>query len=161
MKGKAPSLLPGYRVQVLDGNHLAGTEHRIFELRRYRAAALPGQALVFYDPQYDLVTHVFGCEDAYTQERALLERVLQQIAAGDCTVADRNFCTTAFLFGIAHRDAFFVIRQYACTLHWQLKGQRRGVGKDHKGRSIEEQSVLLTGPETGQTLIARRITIAL
>ena len=34
-------LLPGYRMRVLDGNHLAGTDHRILELRRHRAAALP------------------------------------------------------------------------------------------------------------------------
>ncbi len=47
-----PPLLPGYRVRVLDGNHLAGTEHRLLELRRHRAAALPGHSLVFYDPQW-------------------------------------------------------------------------------------------------------------
>src|SRR4029453_2651351 len=35
-------VLSGYRVRVLDGNHLAGTEHRVEALRRYRAAALPG-----------------------------------------------------------------------------------------------------------------------
>jgi hypothetical protein len=38
-------LLPGYRVRVLDGNHLAGTDHRGKDLRRSRAAALPGHAL--------------------------------------------------------------------------------------------------------------------
>jgi hypothetical protein len=42
-----PPLLPGSRVRVLDGNHWAGTEQRLLELRRYRAAALPGHALVF------------------------------------------------------------------------------------------------------------------
>lgn len=46
MAALPPPLLPRYRVRVLDGNHLAGTEHRIFELRRFRAAVLPGQALV-------------------------------------------------------------------------------------------------------------------
>jgi hypothetical protein len=29
-----PPLLPGYRVRILDGNHLAATEHRLKELRR-------------------------------------------------------------------------------------------------------------------------------
>src|SRR5882762_2335714 len=38
MPSPLPPLLPGYRVRVLDGNHLAGTEHRVGELRRYRAA---------------------------------------------------------------------------------------------------------------------------
>jgi hypothetical protein len=83
----------------LDGNHLAGTEHRLVELRRYRAAALPGHALVFSDPQWDVATEVMPCEDAYTQERALLPEVVAMVAARDCIGADRNFCTTGFLFG--------------------------------------------------------------
>jgi IS4 transposase len=161
MKGKPKSLLPKYRVRVLDGNHLAGTEHRVFELRRYRAAALPGQALVFYDPQFDLTTHVFPCEDAYAQERSLLDQVLENIAAKDCVVADRNFCTTGFFFGIHRRRAFFVIRQHASTLTWELKGRRRRAGKDDQGRIIYEQTVCLTDPNTGETLVARRITIPL
>src|SRR4029453_7979003 len=59
-----PPLLSGYRVRVLDGNHVAGTEHRVKELRRYRAAALPGHALVFYDPQWKVATDILPCEDA-------------------------------------------------------------------------------------------------
>ena len=42
--------MPGYPIRILDGNHLAGTEHRIKELRALRAGALPGQALVVLDP---------------------------------------------------------------------------------------------------------------
>jgi hypothetical protein len=99
MPAPPPPLLPGYRVRVLDGNHLAGTEHRLVELRRYRAAALPGHALVFSDPQWDVATEVMPCEDAYTQERALLPEVVAMVAARDCIGADRNFCTTGFLFG--------------------------------------------------------------
>jgi IS4 transposase len=161
MKPKPKSLLPGYRVRVIDGNHLPGTDHRIFELRRYRAAALPGQALVFYDPQFDLCTDAFPCEDAYTQERTLLREALEVIAARDLIVADRSFCTTCFVFGIVRRDAFFVIRQHASNLHWELQGRRRRVGKDGKGRWIYEQSVCLTDPQTGETLVGRRITIPL
>ena len=37
-------------VVILDGNHLAATEHRIKELRDERAGALPGQTLVVLDP---------------------------------------------------------------------------------------------------------------
>ena len=51
MRGTAPPLLPGYRVRILDGNHLAGTEHRLKGLRHLRAAALPGQSLVVLDPE--------------------------------------------------------------------------------------------------------------
>jgi hypothetical protein len=161
MGAQAPPLLPRYRVRVLDGNHLAGTEHRIFELRRFRAAALPGQALVFYDPRFDLMTDVIPCEDAYAQERSLLDQALACISARDCILADRNFCTTGFLFGIRRRGAFFVIRQHASTLSWELQGKRRWTGKDGRGRDIYEQAIRLSDPETGETFTARRITIAL
>ena len=161
MGAKARPLLPGYRVRVLDGNHLTGTEHRIFELRRFRAAVLPGQALVFYDPQFDLMTDVIPCEDAYAQERSLLDQALQCISARDCILADRNFCTTGFLFAIRRRRAFFVIRQHASTLSWELQRKRRWAGQDGRGRDIYEQSIRLTDPETGETFHARRVTIVL
>jgi hypothetical protein len=161
MGAQAPPLLPRYRVRVLDGNHLTGTEHRIFELRRFRAAVLPGQALVFYDPRFDLMTEVIPCEDAYAQERSLLDQALSCISARDCILADRNFCTTGFLFGIRRRRAFFVIRQHASTLSWELRGKRRFTGRDGRGRDIYEQAICLTDPETGETFNARRITIVL
>ena len=46
MGGERVAWLPGYRVKVLDGNHLAGTQHRLKELRTVGAGALPGKALV-------------------------------------------------------------------------------------------------------------------
>lgn len=158
---QAPPLLPHYRVRALDGNHLAGTDHRIFELRCFRAAALPGQSLAFYDPRHGLITDVIPCEDAYAQERSLLDQALACISRRDCILADRNFCTTRFFFGIHRRGAFFVIRQHSSTLSWELQGKRRLAGQDRRGRNIYEQAVLLTDPETGETFTARRITIAL
>ena len=50
MVGGTTPLLPGYRIKILDGNHLPGSEHRIKELRTMRAAALPGHTLVVLDP---------------------------------------------------------------------------------------------------------------
>ncbi len=161
MGSQAPPLLPRYRVRALDGNHLTGTEHRIFELRRFRAAALPGQSLAFYDPRYSLITDVIPCEDAYAQERSLLNQALACISSRDCILADRNFCTTGFLFGIRRHGAFFVIRQHASTLSWELQGKRRLAGQDRRGRNIFEQAILLTDPESGETFTARRITIVL
>ena len=158
---QAPPLLSRYRVLALDGNHLAGTEHRIFELRRFRAATLPGQSLVFYDPQYGLITDAITCEDAYAQERSLLKQALACISSRDCILADRNFCTTGFFFGIRRRGAFFVIRQHASTLCCELQGKRRWAGRDRRGRKIYEQAIVLTDPETGETFTARRITIVL
>lgn len=160
MGSQAPPFLPRYRVRVLDGNHLTGTEHRIFELRRFLAAALPGQALVFYDPQFDIMTNVIPCEDAYAQERSLLDQAIACISARDCILADRNFCTAGFLFGILGRGASFVIRQHK-TLSYELLGKRRLEGRDGRGRDIYEQAIRLTNPETGETVTVRRITIAL
>ncbi len=37
--------LPGWRLRVLDGNHLPASEKRLAPLRGHRGAALPGQAL--------------------------------------------------------------------------------------------------------------------
>ena len=65
--------LPGYRVRVLDGNHLAATQKRLKVTRGRTAGPLPGQSLVVLDPALMLVTDVFPCADAYTQERALVE----------------------------------------------------------------------------------------
>jgi hypothetical protein len=154
-------LLPGYRVRVLDGNHLAGTEHRVKELRRYRAAALPGHALVFYDPQWDVATEVIPCEDAYAQERTLLPEGVPMVAKRDGIVADRNFCTLGVLFGLARQGAFFVIRPHASNVLGQPQGPRRGIGHDARGQALYEQAVCLTEPDTGATLVVRRITVQL
>jgi len=154
-------LLTGYRVRVLDGNHLAGTEHRIFETRRLRAAVLPGQALVFYDPRYDLMDAIVPCENAHAQERSLLDQALALVAKDDCIVADRNFCTTGFLFGLRRRAAYFVIRQHSSTLHATLRGERRLVGADADGRNLYEQDLFLSEPATGETMTVRRVTIEL
>jgi IS4 transposase len=154
-------LLPGFRLRVLDGNHLAGTDHRLLGLRRHRAAALPGQALVFYDPQWDLISDVIPCEDGHAQERSLTEEIIEAVLRGECVIADRNFCTTRIVFGIARRPAFFIFRQHKSNLVWELQGKRRLVGKDERGRAIYEQAVLLTDEENGETLTVRRITIAL
>jgi hypothetical protein len=140
---------------------LAGTDHRVKELRRYRAAALPGHALVFYDPQWDVTTEVIPCEDAYAQERALLPEVVPMVAKQDCIVADRNFCTLGFVFGIARQGAVFVIRHHAANVVGQAHGPRRGVGHDARGQALYEQAMRVTEPDTGATLILRRITVQL
>jgi hypothetical protein len=154
-----PPRLPGYRVRILDGNHLAATQHRLKELHGLRAGPLPGQALVAYDPQWAMVTDVIPCEDGHAQERALLGEVLCLVQPKDVWVADRNFCTTDFLFGIAARQGLFVIRQHAQTLHWRLKGKRHYCGRSETGK-VYEQAVELRDEE-GSLLTARRVTVAL
>jgi IS4 transposase len=159
MDGARAGWLPGYRVRILDGNHLAGTDHRIKELRPTRAGALPGHALVVLDPRLMLVTDVVLCEDGHAQERSLLDQVLEIVAAKDLWVADRNFCTTDFLFGIDRRGGFFAIRQHASTLHWEFVGKRRARGRIDTGR-VFEQTIRATN-DADEILILRRITVVL
>ncbi len=42
--------VPGYRLRIVDGNHLPASEKRLKALREFRGAALSGQSLVVYDP---------------------------------------------------------------------------------------------------------------
>ncbi len=159
MGGRREPWLPGYCVRVLDGSHLPGTEHRLKPLRTERAGALPGQALVVFDPASMPVLDAIPCEDGHAQERSLTEPVLALIKPGELWVADRNFCTTALLFGIVDRGGSFVIRQHGSTLTWEAAGPRQAQGRCETG-AVFEQPVRLTGPE-GRTLRLRRITVVL
>jgi IS4 transposase len=160
LRGTVPPFLAGYRVRILDGNHLAGTEHRLKGLRRFRAAALPGQSLVVLDPELMLMIDVVPCEDAYAQERSLLNDILPMVEAGDLWIDDRNFCTTGFLFGIARQKACFLVRQHSRNLYWKLVGKRKCWGRIGTGK-VFEQTMHLDNPETGETLVIRRITVEL
>ena len=154
-----PPLVPGYATKILDGNHLGASERRLKGLRDLAAGALPGQTLVVLEPAYQLASAVFCCEDGHAQERSLLDRVLAQAQARDLYLADRNFCTTGFLFGLADRRAGFLIRQHASTLSWHREGRRRRVGRTATGL-VYEQTLWLED-DTGRTLQVRRITLVL
>ena len=103
------------------------------------------------DPSLMLVTDVVLCEDGHAQERSLLGQILEIVRAKDVWIDDRNFCTTGFLFGIARREAFFVVRQHAATLHWEFTGKKRACGRIETGKDFE-QTVRLTNPDTGEVL---------
>lgn len=158
LDGRLPALLPGYQVKIIDGNHLAATEHRLEVLRDIGSGALPGQALVILDPALMLATNVFSCEDGHAQERSLLPRVLATVEANDLWIADRNFCTLSFLFGIHARSGSFVIRQHG-NLPWQPLSELVAQGRNETGR-VWEQSVRLTLNQT-LTLRLRRVVIRL
>lgn len=150
-------LLPGYDVRVVDGNYLAGTQHRPAALRGRREAVLPGLAVAIYDPDRRLVRDVLLSTDGHLNERTLLPRLLERIASGQCWIADRNFATHDFLAGIAARGATFVVRQ-----HGQTRGESLGPaeprGRTATGAVAEETLRLKTasGP-----LDLRRITLTL
>jgi IS4 transposase len=157
------ALLPpwrtGYRVKILDGNHFAGTQHRLAPLRATAAAPLPGQVLAVLDPQSRLLLDLVACEDAYTQERALLEYVLPSVATNDVWVADRNFCTPKFLIGIAERGGFFAIREHA-QLNIRSLGPRRPVRRSATGLVLEQEAEV-TEQESGRRVRVRRVVVML
>ena len=156
--GTPPPWRPGYRVKVLDGNHLGGTHHRLAVLRGTKAAALPGEVLAVLDPRQRLFLDLIPCEDAYTQERALLEQVLPQVEPSDVWVADRNFCTPRFLIGIHQRQGFCVIRQHG-QLNIRYLTPLRLVGRSSTGM-VFEQEVVVTFEETGQSIRLRRVLVS-
>jgi IS4 transposase len=156
--GRVPALLDGYRVKILDGNALAGSDHRIKELRQSTAAALPGKSLVVLDPALGLAIDVIPCEDGHAQERSLIAEVLDTIEADDLWIEDRNFCTLGFLFGVAQRGGFVLVREHK-GLPWQAKSELQYVGRTETGR-VYEQKVQISN-EDGQTLKLRRIVIRL
>lgn len=159
MGGAEVEPLPGYRVKVLDGNHLGKTQRRLKPLRDVVAGPLPGQALVVLDPVLGLAIDVVCSEDGHAQERSLLGPILGTVAENDVWVADRNFCTTAFLFGIAQRNGLFVIRRHAATLSWDRESDWAEVGRTDTG-ALAEQTIWLTEPG-GAELAVRRVRLTL
>jgi IS4 transposase len=96
MRKPAPSVT-GYRIRIIDGNHLPASEKRLKPLRGFRGAALPGQALVVYDPDCSMVVDLIPCEDGHSQERTLMGPILASAQKGDLWIADRNFSTRSIL----------------------------------------------------------------
>jgi hypothetical protein len=154
------TLLPGYDVRVVDGNHPESTQHRIGVLRDAGGGALPGVVVAVLDPQARLIEDVALSEDAYAQECTLFDSILQEVRERQLWVADRHYCTSAILFGIQRRKARFLIRQHAGHLRWELVGERRWVGRTTTGE-VYEQQVRLTDPDSGERMTARRITVEL
>lgn len=150
--------LKGYHTKIIDGNHLEATEHRLAELRTTWAAPLPGKGLAVLDQPTMTVTDILLAEDGQAQERSLLPEVLPLVQAKDLWIADRNFCTYAFLFGIAARQAYFIVRQHG-SMKGQLLGQRQARGRCATG-SVYEQRLRLQD-EAGQVRVVRRVTVVL
>ena len=150
--------LAGYCTRIIDGNHLTSTDHRLQALRTTRSGPLPGQALAVLDPDRMLIVDLFPCEDGEAQERRILPEVIPSARRRDLWIADRNFCTTGFLFGLARQKACFLIRQHASTLSWEQETKPQKIGRCETGMIYEQNLHLRSGD---QTLIVRRITIRL
>ena len=159
MKGTRPPLLKGYKTKILDGNHLASSERRPKILRDVAAGCLPGQTLVVLEPETGLASDVICCEDGHAQERKLLDLIWSMVDERDLWIADRNFCTTKFLFGLAARKACFIIRQHASTLRWKRESKRRRAGRTKTGVLYER--TLWLEDEEGNEIEVRQIELVL
>jgi Transposase DDE domain len=153
LPGARKPKVAGLRLRTLDGNFLAGTDHRLDGLRGCGAAALPGMSLVVRDGPTGLLTDVIPCEDAYTSERSLFDDVLALVQPDDLWLADRNFCTLDYLRGIADQKAYFVIRHHAGTKLTAL-GKRKACGTNASGK-IYEQRVRVSGQLECRCIIVR------
>ena len=154
-----PEPIAGYACRILDGNALAGTEHRIVPLRDLGAAGLPGKLLTTYEPASGLILDVVPEEDGHAQERALLDRVA--VAAGQLLIMDRNFCARSFLLRIHGAGAFFLVRRHAQNLPYRELGPPEVLGRSATG-TVLEQAIEVEDPEApGVAHRLRRIVVRL
>jgi IS4 transposase len=166
--GPAPAaLLPGYRLRVFDGNHLPASEKRVKPLRGRRAAALPGQTLVVYDPDLDLVVDLIAGEDAVASERTLVPAAVTAAGPGELWVGDRNFSTRPILTALVARGAAVLVREHGTQPHPTPLGARRRVGRGETGVVYEQAVAMPTDPASdpagglGAVLRLRRVEVEL
>lgn len=129
---------PGFRVRIVDGNHLPASDKRLAPLRGFRGAALPGHSLVVYDPDLDQVVDLVPCEDAHQQEKTLMPAILEQAEAGALWLADRQLCTRAILATLHARQASFILRESSAHPQPTALGPLRPVGRVETGRVYEQ-----------------------
>ena len=154
-----PEPIEGYACRILDGNALAGTEHRIVPLRDLGAAGLPGKILTLYEPASGLILEAVPEEDGHAQERALLDRI--EVAPGQLLIMDRNFCVRSFLLRIRVAGAFFLVRRHAQNLPYRELGPPEVVGHNTSG-TILEQAIEVEDPDApGEMHQLRRIVVQL
>ncbi|BAZ23761.1 hypothetical protein NIES4073_51460 [Kalymmatonema gypsitolerans NIES-4073] len=157
MGGEQPSLLPGYRLKIVDGTCLAATEHRLDAIRAFAAKANPCKAIVILDPRAKLVTDIILCADGHAQERSLFEQLLSQVKSLDLWCGDRNFCTANFLFTIRLKKAFFVIRQHG-SLGFRELSELKPLGETETGKLFEQEIEI---SYKGEILQLRRVLLKL
>lgn len=149
----------GYRLRIVDGNHLPASEKRLKPLRQFRGAALPGHSLVVYDPDSGMVVDLLPCENAHAQERACMAPILERAQPGELWIADRNFSTRAILTGWHQHGSAFIVREHGCTPNPTVCDPLRPCGRTDTG-VVSEQSVSIR-TEEGETLLLRRIELQL
>ena len=152
--------LPGWRVRIVDGNHLPASEKRLKPLRGFRGAALPGHSLVVYDPDEGLVTDLVPCEDGHASERPLLATLLAAAKPGELWIGDRLFCTRPAILAANARCAAVLFREQASNPRPTDIGPRRRIGRIETGVVYEQDVTIPTG-NGDEVLELRRIEVEL
>ena len=158
-QGRAP-WVRGYEVRIVDGNHFPATDKRLAAVRDFRGAVLPGHALVVFDPDRDLVVDLMPCEDAHTQERAIVLPLFEQARPGQLWMFDRNFSTSTVLFALHHRGSAMLVREHARTPSPTVMSPLRRSGRCETG-IVFEQRVQLLPVDGSDPLELRRIELHL
>jgi IS4 transposase len=158
-RGAAP-WLRGWRVRVVDGNHLPASDKRLKPLRGFRGAALPGHSLVVFDPDAGLVTDVVPCEDGHAGEGELLAAALRSAGPGELWLGDRLFCTRPLILAAHARGAAVLFREPASHPNPAPAGRRRRVGRIETG-IVYEQPVTIPAGDEGIALTLRRVEVEL
>lgn len=128
-----PEPIRGYRLMIIDGNHLGATQSR---LDGQSGAALPGQVLAVLEHASGLVRDILPWEDAHANEKEVLAELGLNLRAGDVAVLDRQFCANTIMDRINAQKARFLIRHNASVgLHPVT--DRRSCGKTPTGRVYE------------------------
>jgi hypothetical protein len=158
LRFRQPGPFPGWEVRIVDGNYLAGTQHRLKELRTTGDAALPGSSLAVLNPHRELIEHVIVCEDGHANQKPLMVQLLALAQPGQCWIADRDFTTCPLLFGFQDQGNYFVIRQHA-VLRGTAVGPVQRLGRIATG-DVSEQCLRLTNRD-GREMVVRRVTVVL
>ncbi len=109
----------------------------MLETRDITAAPLPGKSLVAYSPRHDAICDFFPIEDGHANERSALDDVLETVKRRQLWLADRNFCTVKFMYGIIAAGAAFIIRQHE-TVGGTASGRLLKIGKTDSGTVYEQ-----------------------
>lgn len=158
-KGRPVPVLKGFTVRVVDGNHLAGTDHRIQPLRNLGAAALPGTAMVVFDPDYMVALDMIPCEDGHANELTLMPPIIETLNPKDVLIMDRGLGAKKILLSIESRGAYYVTRHNKGLIQeWSPAGPKRLIVKN-KDETVWEQRIQFCYED--KVYYSRRITIKL
>jgi IS4 transposase len=159
LQPKRKESVKGFQLRIVDGNHLAATEKRLGVLRGFRGAALPAQALVVYDPDLQLIVDLLPWEDAHTQERVIMQELMDRVMAGELWIADRNFCCAPILLGLMERGAHFLVREHGANPNPRVESKLRRIGRIETG--VVYQQIVSIKDEDGVVHRLRRIEVHL